>query len=407
MNGQHSGYGMHNGYAGAGMQGGVDPQGFLGSLLGRFAGRALGKLVGGSTGQTIGGLAGSIGGGLLPLSAGPGQQGGSSEQIDEVELLGFWSTLQKIARGVGKGVDVGRDLGLFQAGGPQMGQQGTEQLSELELQSFWSVLRKIGRGVGTGVDIGRGLGLFGAGGPQMGQQGSQSHQGGAQLSELELQSFWSVLRKIGRGVGTGVDIGRGLGLFGAGGPQMGQQSGQGAAEEIDEVELLGFWSTLQKIARGVGKGVDVGRDLGLFQAGGPQMGQQGTEQLSELELQSFWSVLRKIGRGVGTGVDIGRGLGLFGAGGPQMGQQGSQSHQGGAQLSELELQSFWSVLRKIGRGVGTGVDIGRGLGLFGAGGPQTGQQGGVDPQMIQLLQQAMPALQALAGQQQGRQGYIQ
>ena len=119
--------------------------------------------------------------------------------------------------------------------------------------------------------------------------------------------------------------------------------------------------------------------------------------------------------GGGTGKTIGSTAGgilggflPFDAGGPQMGQAQGQS-QGQEQLGEVELLGFWSVLRKIGRGIGTGVDIGRQAGLFDAGGPQMsqgGQQGSVDPQMAQLLQQAMPALQALAAQGQQR-GYVQ
>jgi hypothetical protein len=37
----------------------------------------------------------------------------------------------------------------------------------------------------------------------------------------------------------------------------------------------------------------------------------------------------------------------------------------------MELQSFWSVLKKIGQGAQTGLDIGRQIGVFDAGQPGT------------------------------------
>ena len=98
---------------------GVDPQGFLGSLLGKVAGRLIGGAVGGSTGASIGSIAGGIGGGFLPFSAGGPQQAAGQEQLSQVELQGFLDVLRKIGRGVGTGVDIGRQLGLFAAGGPQ------------------------------------------------------------------------------------------------------------------------------------------------------------------------------------------------------------------------------------------------------------------------------------------------
>ena len=79
-----------------------------------------------------------------------------------------------------------------------------------------------------------------------------------------------------------------------------------------------------------------------------------------MELQSFWSVLKKIGQGAQTGLDIGRQLGVFNAGQPGV-------QPAAAQVSDIELQSFWSVLKKIGQGAQTGLDIGRQLGVFNAG----------------------------------------
>src|SRR5678809_1084477 len=70
----------------------------------------------------------------------------------------------------------------------------TEPVSEMELQSFWSVLQKIGKVAGkvpqvvkTGADIAGQLGLLAA------TPGASTEP----VSELELQSFWSVLQKIG------------------------------------------------------------------------------------------------------------------------------------------------------------------------------------------------------------------
>jgi hypothetical protein len=81
-----------------------------------------------------------------------------------------------------------------------------------------------------------------------------------------------------------------------------------------------------------------------------------------MELQSFWSVLRKIANGAQTGLDIGKQLGVFSAG-----QPGVQP----AAVTDMELQSFWSVLKKIGQGAQTGLDIGKQLGIFSAGQPGT------------------------------------
>ncbi|WP_315729391.1 hypothetical protein, partial [Bradyrhizobium sp. SZCCHNRI1005] len=85
------------------------------------------------------------------------------------------------------------------------------QPSEMELQSFWSVLKKIGQGVQTGLDVGHDLGIFSAGQP--GQQAAA-----AQPTDMELQGFWSVLKKIGQGAQTGLNIGHTLGIFSTGQP---------------------------------------------------------------------------------------------------------------------------------------------------------------------------------------------
>jgi hypothetical protein len=267
---------------------------------------------------------------------------------------------------------------------------------------------------------------------------SQSQVGGVDPQGL----LGSLLGKVvGGAVGrlaggsTGSTIGSTIGGIGGGflpfdqgvGPQMGQggqqQMGQSQAEQINEVELQSFLSVLRKIGQGVGTGFDIARQFGVLSTGGPQMGQGGqqqmgqgqAEQINEVELQSFLSVLRKIGRGVGTGFDIARQFGVLSTGGPQMGQGGQQQMgQGQAeQINEVELQTFLSVLRKIGRGVGTGFDIARQFGVLSTGGPQMGQggqqqmgQSGQNPEIATLLRQALPALQALAGQSPQQQGTL-
>jgi uncharacterized membrane protein (Fun14 family) len=85
---------------------------------------------------------------------------------------------------------------------------GVAQPSEMELQDFWSVLKKIGQGVQTGLNVGHDLGIFSAGQPAA----------AAPPTDMELQSFWSVLKKIGQGAQTGLNIGHNLGIFSAGQP---------------------------------------------------------------------------------------------------------------------------------------------------------------------------------------------
>jgi hypothetical protein len=58
------------------------------------------------------------------------------------------------------------------------------------------------------------------------------------------------------------------------------------------------------------------------------------------------------------------------------------------------MQGFWSVLKKIGQGVGTGLNVGKQLGIFEAGTPSAGAAS--QEQLVALLQQALPALQAIA-----------
>ena len=317
----------------------LEMQGFLSVL--RRIGRGVSKGV-------------DIGHSLGLFEAGPGQQGqgqsqATQEQPSDLEMQGFLSVLRRIGRGVSKGVDIGHSLGLFEAGPGQQGQsQATQdQPSDLEMQGFLSVLRRIGRGVSKGVDIGHSLGLFEAGPGQQGQDQSQATQ--EQPSDLEMQGFLSVLRRIGRGVSKGVDIGHSLGLFEAGPGQQGQGQSQATQEQPSDLEMQGFLSVLRRIGRGVSKGVDIGHSLGLFEAGPGQQGQgqsQATqEQPSDLEMQGFLSVLRRIGRGVSKGVDIGHSLGLFEAGPGQQGQGQSQATQ--EQPSDLEMQGFLSVLRRL------------------------------------------------------------
>jgi hypothetical protein len=119
-------------------------------------------------------------------------------------------------------------------------------------------------------------------------------------------------------------------------------------------------------------------------------------------MQGFWDTFQKIAKTVGTGVDIGRNLGLF---------QASPSSPS-ATVSEVELQNFWSVFKKIGDiagGVGKvassvgGViggiqDVGKNLGVLQAGVPQ---QSDLTPESaMAILQQVAPVLQTVIQQQQ-------
>jgi hypothetical protein len=73
---------------------------------------------------------------------------------------------------------------------------------------------------------------------------------------------------------------------------------------------------LKKIGQGVQTGVNVGHQLGIFAAGQPGMQPAAAAPPTDMELQSFWSVLKKIGQGAQTGLNIGHNLGIFSAGQP-------------------------------------------------------------------------------------------
>ncbi|MEH3148554.1 MAG: hypothetical protein PGN34_25265 [Methylobacterium frigidaeris] len=263
------------------------------------------------------------------------------------------------------------------AGQPAAGDQPP---SQLEMQGFWDVVRKVTGGLRTGLDIGRQLGILSAG-----QAGPQQ-----QISEIEAQCFSRVIDWLARSAPQTMQAQRptaptaGIAPFSAGQPGAGEQS-------LSQVELQGFWDVLRKVAGGVRTGLNVGHRVGLFEAGQPGAGEQS---LSQVELQGFWDVLRKVAGGVRTGLNVGHRVGLFEAGQPGAGEQS---------LSQVELQGFWDVLRKVAGGVRTGLDIGHRVGLFEAGqgsGPQSAMQGDMPPpeQIQALLQQALPALQAMAQQ---------
>jgi len=108
---------------------------------------------------------------------------------------------------------------------------------------------------------------------------------------------------------------------------------------------------------------------------------------SDLEMQGFWSVVKKIGQVASKGVQAGHNLGLFQADQPT-----------DAPPSDLEMQGFWNVVKKIGQVASKGVQAGHNLGLFQADQPTAGSYS--NEQMLGLLQQALPALQALTQQQQ-------
>ena len=115
--------------------------------------------------------------------------------------------------GGNKGKNIGGIVGKVGGGFlPFSAGPDAAQPTDMELQSFWSVLKKIGQGVQTGVNIGHNLGIFSAGQP--GMQAAAA----APPTDMELQSFWSVLKKIGQGAQTGLNIGHNLGIFSAGQP---------------------------------------------------------------------------------------------------------------------------------------------------------------------------------------------
>ncbi|MGJ5175757.1 hypothetical protein ACQR1Q_10675, partial [Bradyrhizobium oligotrophicum] len=103
--------------------------------------------------------------------------------------------------------------------------------------------------------------------------------------------------------------------------------------------------------------------LGIFSAGQPGMQAAVEPPPTDMELQGFWDVLKKIGKGAQTGLDIGHKLGIFNAG-PQP-QAAAEPPP-----TDMELQNFWNVLKKISKTTQTGLDIGHKLGVFNAG--QTG-----------------------------------
>ena len=214
-----------------------------------------------------------------------------------------------------------------------------------------SVLRKITKGVQTGVSIaqkgaqvGHSLGLFEADAPAASAE---------PVSDVELQSFMSVLRKIAKGVQTGVSVaqkgaqvGHSLGLFEADAPAA-------SAEPVSDVELQSFMSVLRKITKGVQtgvsiaqKGAQVGHSLGLFEADAPAA---SAEPVSDIELQSFMSVLRRIVKGatkvagvVQKGAEAAHDVGLL----------QSEPQARAAEVSEAEMQSLLGLLRKIAESAG-------------------------------------------------------
>ena len=75
----------------------VDPQGIIGSFLGKMAGGVIGKHFAGSTGQTAGSIAGGFLGGLIPLNAGADMAPQQANAVSDIELQSFWDTFKKIA----------------------------------------------------------------------------------------------------------------------------------------------------------------------------------------------------------------------------------------------------------------------------------------------------------------------
>jgi hypothetical protein len=122
------------------------------------------------------------------------------------------------------------------------GTQMQDGLQQLDLQGFIGAWlgRALGGWVGnqiggsTGRTIGSVAGGFAGGLAPLSTGPAQQ----GQPTDLEMQGFLSVLRRIAQGVGQGVDIGRSLGLFGTGLAQQGQPS---------DLEMQGFLSVLQRL----------------------------------------------------------------------------------------------------------------------------------------------------------------
>jgi diadenosine tetraphosphate (Ap4A) HIT family hydrolase len=225
----------------------IDPQGIIGSFLGKMAGGFIGKQIGGGTGQTVGSIGGGILGSFIPFSAGPQAPAQQQPAVSDIELQSFWNTFKKIASTVADvaktGYTVGQNLGLLDAG-PQAAQQQQPAVSDIELQSFWNTFTKIASTVAnvakTGYDVGHGLGMFQAG-PQAAQQQQPA------VSDIEMQGFWSTFTKIANTVKTGYDLGHNLGLYQAS-PQPAQSQANGSQPApVSETELQSFWNVLNKI----------------------------------------------------------------------------------------------------------------------------------------------------------------
>ena len=269
----------------------LDPQGLLGSLLGGVAGGFVGKHIGGSTGQTIGGWAGRALGALLPFDAGPSvaqpaQAPAAAQGPSQVELQNFWSVIGKIASGVQTGLNFGHQVGLFQADPTG----ADEQPSQLEMQGFFDVIRKVAGGLQTGLDAAHKLGIFSA-------DPSATPTQRPQITEIEAQCFGRVINWLGKHKPpiAGAQQGAGASPLSAG--------PQGASAQPTQVELQSFWSVLGSIAKGVGTGLNIAHTVGLFEAG-PAISPQASQQPSQVELQGFWSTLRKIAGGVQTGLNV-------------------------------------------------------------------------------------------------------
>ncbi|MGJ5242469.1 hypothetical protein ACQR14_33000, partial [Bradyrhizobium oligotrophicum] len=134
---------------------------------------------------------------------------------------------------------------------------------------------------------------------------------------------------------------------------------QQSTDEIGQLELEGFLGSILGGAAGrlVGGiiGGKTGRNIGgaIGKIGGgflPLSAGPGGEQPTDMELQGFWNVLKKIGKGVQTGLNVGHDLGIFSAGQPGMQAAVEQPP------TDMELQGFWNVLKKIGKGAQTGLD---------------------------------------------------
>jgi hypothetical protein len=327
-------------------------------------------------------------GAVLPFEAGATGEAPPSD----LEMQGFWNVLKKIAQGVQTGINVGQQLGMSGAGAP--GPAAQVPPSDLEMQSFWNVLKKQTPWTKKPWgDLGK---------PPVFLPFEAGPTAEAPPSDLEMQGFWNVLKKIAQGTQAGLTMGKSLGLFEIGTPGA-------TAQARPDVEVAFLPPTLTQIqqwlktfkerqTQGVGTGLNIGKPLGVLEAGMPVAAAEAPADLEMAIAQGFWNALKnnKLQQLIKELKERetrqgGKPLGVLEAGMPVAAAEAP---------ADLEMQGFWSVLKKLGQGVGTGLDIGKSPGLFQRAPIASSGVGPSQEQLLTLLQQALPALQAIAQQAQ-------